>query len=218
MNKKDANRIIAILHANYPDTTKDMSDEAYMDKVNLWADTFRDEPLEIVAAAVMAYMANSTARFAPNVGQIKEQIRLLLHPNELTEGEAWAVVQAAMRNSAYGAAEEFAKFPPTVQKVVGSPANLREWGMTEGDAAVSVIASNFQRSYRAIQAREAAMEKTPAPIREMFAALTAPMQPAIEEKTGTPALAPADEIVITEDARRAAIEKLRASVLKREGL
>ena len=218
MTKKDANRIIAILQANYPDTTKDMSDEAYMVKVNLWAEEFKDEPFDIVAAAVKAYIANSTARFAPNVGQIKEQIRLLLHPNELTEGEAWAMVQAAMRNSVYGAAEEFAKFPPMVKKVVGSPANLREWGMAEGDAAVSVIASNFQRSYRAIQAREAALEKTPAPIREMFAALTAPMQPAIEEKTDKPALSPADEIVITEEARRAAIEKLRASVLRREGL
>lgn len=218
MNKREANRIIAILQANYPDTTKDMTDEAYMVKVNLWAEEFKDEPFELVAAAVKAYIANSTERFAPNVGQIKEQIRQLLHPDELTEGEAWAMVQAAMRNSVYGAAEEFAKFPPMVQKVVGSPANLREWGMTEGDAAVSVIASNFQRSYRAIQAREAAMEKTPAPIREMFAALTTPMQPAIEATTAKPALAPADEIVITEEARRAAIEKLRSSVLKREGL
>lgn len=210
MTKRDANRIIAILQANYPDTTKDMSDDAYMVKVNLWAEEFKDEPFEIVAAAVKAYIANSTARFAPNVGQIKEQIRLLLHPNELTEGEAWAMVQAAMRNSAYGAAEEFEKFPPMVKKVVGSPANLREWGMTEGDAAVSVIASNFQRSYRAVQAREAAMEKTPAPIREMFAALTTLMQPAIEEKTAKPALAAPEEIVITEDARRAFIEKLQS--------
>ena len=209
MNKKDANRIIAILQANYPDTTKDMSDEAYLVKVNLWAEEFKAESFELVAAAVKAYIANSTARFAPNVGQIKEQIRLLLHPNELTEGEAWAMVQAAMRNSIYGAAEEFAKFPPMVKKVVGSPANLREWGMAEGDAAVSVIASNFQRSYRAIQARETAMEKTPAPIREMFAALTAQMQPAIEEKTDKPALAAPEEIVITEDARRAFVEKLQ---------
>lgn len=209
MTKKDANRIIAILQANYPDTTKYMSDEAYLVKVNLWAEEFKDEPFDIVAAAVKAYIANSTARFAPNVGQIKEQIRLLLHPNELTEGEAWAMVQAAMRNSIYGAAEEFEKFPPMVKKVVGSPANLREWGMAEGDAAVSVIASNFQRSYRAVQAREAAMEKTPAPIREMFAALTASMHPAIEEKTAKPALAAPEEIVITEDARRAFIEKLQ---------
>ncbi len=209
MNKKDANRIIAILQANYPDTTKDMSDEAYLVKVNLWAEEFKAESFELVAAAVKAYIANSTERFAPNVGQIKEQIRLLLNPNELTEGEAWAMVQAAMRNSIYGAAEEFEKFPPMVKKVVGSPANLREWGMAEGDAAVSVIASNFQRSYRAVQAREAAMEKTPAPIREMFAALTASMQPAIEEKTDKPALAAPEEIVITENARRAFVEKLQ---------
>lgn len=242
MNKRDANRIIGILQANYPDTTKDMTDEAYMVKVNLWADAFKDEPYELVAAAVKAYIANSTERFAPNIGQIKEQIRRLTHPDELTEGEAWALVQKAMRNATYNAAEEFLKLPPLLQKVVGSPSNLRDWGCADSDTAVSVIASNFQRGYRTVQAREAAMEKTPLEIRQAFARLTVPMPEALEAKLKGPRLligdestpwppvpAPEDppvsgealrqkiaelriaagEIVITEESKQAALERVR---------
>lgn len=242
MNKKDANHIIGLLQANYPDTTKDMTDAAYMVKVNLWADEFKDEPYELVAAAVKAYIANSTERFAPNIGQIKEQIRLLTHPDELTEAEAWALVQKAMRNATYNAAEEFSKLPPLLQKVVGSPSNLRDWGSADSDTAVSVIASNFQRGYRTVQAREAAMEKTPLEIRQAFAQLTAPMPEALEAKSKGPRLligdestpwppAPAleaspvsgealrqkiaelriaaGEIVITEETKQAALDRVR---------
>lgn len=230
MTKKDANRIIGILQANYPDTTKDMTDDAYMVKVNLWADAFKDEPYELIAAAVKAYIANSTERFAPNIGQIKEQIRKLTHPDELTEGEAWALVQKAMRNATYNAAEEFKKLPPLLQKVVGSPSNLRDWGCADSDTAVSVIASNFQRGYRIVQAREAAMEKTPLEIRQAFAQLTAPMPealPTIDTATNSVIDAgqamtgealrkkiaelriAAGEVVITEESKQAALERVR---------
>lgn len=193
MTKKDANRIIGILQANYPDTTKDMTDDAYMVKVNLWADAFKDEPYELVAAAVKAYIANSTERFAPNIGQIKEQIRRLTHPDELTEGEAWALVQKAIRRAGYEAREEYDKLPLLVQKVVGSPNQLREWGLMNSETVQSVVASNFQRGYRTVQAREAAMEKTPLEIRQAFAQLTAPMPEALEAKLKGPRLLIGDE-------------------------
>ena len=228
MTKKEANRILALLNANYPDTFKDMSDDAYRMKINLWAAAFQEEPFDMVSAAVMAYMSNNTARFAPNIGQIKEQIRTLTHPGELTEGEAWSKVQAAIRNSGYGAAEEFAKLPPLVQKVVGSPSNLREWGLMPSDTVNSVVASNFQRGYRTMKERAAAEEKTPPEIREAFKLVTKPMPDALPESPA-PALpeaqpavtgeamrnailaarAAAGEVIVTEDAKTAAMEKLR---------
>lgn len=230
MTKKDANRIIGILQANYPDTTKDMTDDAYMVKVNLWAEEFKGEPFELVAAAVKAYIANSTERFAPNIGQIKEQIRQLTHPDELTEGEAWALVQKAIRRAGYEAREEYDKLPLLVQKVVGSPNQLREWGLMNSETVQSVVASNFQRGYRTVQAREAAMEKTPPEIRQAFAQLTAPMPealPAID--TATNSMIDADqamtgealrqkiaelriaagEVVITEESKQAALKRVR---------
>lgn len=183
MNKQEANRIIAQIAANYPDTFRNMSDDAYKVMVGVWAQAFREEPYELVTNAVMAFMTNSTVRFAPNVGMIKEQIRQLMHPDELTEGEAWAKVQAALRNSAYGSEEEFAKLPPAIQKVIGSASNLKSYAMMDETQALTVFASNFQRGYRTVRNREAAMEKTPLQIRQAFAALTRPMPEALPEVT-----------------------------------
>ena len=211
MNKKEANRVLALLNTNYPDTFKDMSDDAYRMKINLWASAFREEPFEMVSAAVMAYMSNSTERFAPNIGQIKEQIRSLTHPGEMTDAQAWAIVQKAIRNSGYNAAEEFAKLPPLAKKVVGSPANLREWGLMPSDIVNSVVASNFMRGYRTMQEREAAEEKTPLEVKQAFALVTKPMPEALPDPATGKAL-PEAQPAVTGDAMRSAIKEIRAAV------
>ena len=180
MTKKEANRILALLNTNYPDTFKDLSDDAYRMKVDLWAMQFKEEPFDLVSAAVMAHISNSTDRFAPNVGQIKAQIWDLTHQTDLTDAQAWALVQKAIRNSAYNSVEEFEKLPPLAQKVVGSPSNLREWGQMSSDTVNSVVSSNFMRGYRTIMEREVALEKTPLAIREAFALATKPMPDALE--------------------------------------
>ena len=227
MTREESARILMELGTNYPDTDKGKSREAMSAKVNLWASMFAEEPFALVQAAVRAYIANSTERFAPNIGQIKEQIRKLTHPDELTEGEAWALVQKAMQNSAYNAAEEFSRLPPLVRKVIGSASNLRAYAMMGEAEALTVFSSNFQRGYRTAQSREAAMEKTPLAIRQMFAGLTAKMPEALPDPAGIP---PKDRferectarlegienmrkaagvVVITEKSKAAAIEKLR---------
>ena len=58
------------------------------------------------------------------------------------------LVEKACRNSNYGAREEFDKLPPEIQRFVGSPNQLREWGMMNSDELKTVVASNFMRSYR----------------------------------------------------------------------
>jgi hypothetical protein len=71
-------------------------------------------------------------------------------PNEMTEAEAWALVRKAASNSFYGqAAKEFDKLPPILQRLVGTPNQLRDWGMMDSNEFNTVVASNFQRSYRA---------------------------------------------------------------------
>ena len=234
MTREESALILMELGTNYPDTDKGKSREAMSAKINLWASMFAEEPFSLVQAAVRAYIANSTERFAPNIGQVKEEIRKLTHPDELTEGEAWELVRNAIRNSGYNAAEEFSKLPPLLQKVVGSPQQLREWGLMPSDTVQSVIAALFQRNYRAVQAREAAMEKTPPQIRQLFESLTKPVltassaAPAIEAPP-TSSVAPsvtseamqqkiaelriaAGEVVITEESKQAAIAKLLAAI------
>jgi hypothetical protein len=171
MNKKEAAQIIAIMQTNYPDEFRNMSDQAMMARVNLWAKMFEEYSYPEVERAVYAHMATDTGRFMPPVGVIKTMLVKISQPDEMTEMEAWACVSAALRNSAYNSAEEFEKLPPVVQRLVGSPSQLREWGQMDSDTVNSVVASNFQRSYKARAKNERDYLALPSSVKSYMAAL-----------------------------------------------
>ena len=166
MTLEEAAKIVGILEFNYPDTRRHQSDEAYITYIRNWHSFFEHDSFELVEAAVRAYIATSTERFMPNVGQIKEQIRKLTAPEQMSEAEAWTRIKKALSNGIYGAEEEYAKLPPVIQRLVGSPSRLREWAQMDADTVESVIGSNIQRSYRAISVQEAEWAKLPAGFRE----------------------------------------------------
>lgn len=183
MNKKDAVMIIALLQANYPDEFRGMSDEAMKSKINLWAAMFADEDAEAVKMAVVAHMASDTSRFAPPVGVIKNRLVKMRTPDEMTELEAWGYVKKALRNSAYNSSAEFAKLPPVVQRLVGSPAQLREWAMMDTETLDSVIGSNFQRSFKVRAVSEREYLALPSSVKGYVAAIASGMtmdRPALE--------------------------------------
>lgn len=166
MNKKEAAKIISIMQINYPDSFKGKSDEMMMATINLWAKMFEPDSAEDVTAAVMAHMAADTNRFIPPVGVIKDRLTRLRQPDGLTEQDAWAHVAKALRSSIYNSAKEFESLPPAVQQIVGSPNQLREWAVMDSGTVQSVVASNFQRSYRARAANEREFQSFPAEIKK----------------------------------------------------
>lgn len=166
MNRSETAQILTIMQLNYPDTFRMMSDQTLLGLVDLWQRMFAEESAELVRAAVEAHIRTSTDRYMPNVGIIKEEIRRLTSQNEMTEGEAWAKISRALENGSYGAEEEFKKLPRVLQRVVGSPSQLREWAQMDIETVQSVVASNVQRSFRAISKRESEWAKLPAGYRE----------------------------------------------------
>lgn len=167
MTKKEAALIIAIMQTNYPDSFSGKSDTMVQGTVSLWAEMFADEPFEQVSAAVKAYIATDENKWMPNVGQIKKA--MYAQRGELTEGEAWQLVNKALKNGYYGAAQEFTKLPPLVQKAVGAPSQLRDWSLMDTDTVQSVVASNFMRCYRIMQARDDEDRRLPAHIKDVLA-------------------------------------------------
>ena len=184
MTLKDTRDVFALLQANYPDTFKGLPDDALLSMLKLWQQMFAEEPREIVLRAVQAHIRSSTDRFFPPIGIIKEEIRKLTGPDDLSEGEAWAMVSAALRNGIYGYKEEYAKLPPAVQRAVGTPQTLREWAMLDAESVQSVIASNFQRSYRAAAKQEAELAKLPPGFREEMKKLAGAMLRPLELEEG----------------------------------
>lgn len=165
MNRNEVLKIMAILRGAYPQFYRGIDREKAESTVNLWAEMFANDDVRVVAAAVKSVIESDEKGFPPTIGQVKAKMRMICAPDELSEAEAWGLVAKAIRNSAYEAQAEFEKLPPLVKRIVGSPNQLRDWSQMDSDAVHSVVASNFQRSYRAKAAREKEVQALPADVR-----------------------------------------------------
>ena len=151
MTREDTIKILSVLRGAYPAFYRDITKQEAESTIALWESMFDEEPYELVAAAVKAFISGDGKGFPPAIGQIKERIRQITTPEEMTEQEAWALVSKALRNSTYGSEEEFKKLPAEVQAVVHDPGQLKQWAISPADEVETVIASNFMRSFRVKQ-------------------------------------------------------------------
>lgn len=176
MTETDTLAILSVLKAAYPNFYKDMRRSEADGIVSLWAEMFKDEPAEVVALAVKAHIANDKKGFPPHIGAIKDAIVKIMQPEEMTEIEAWNIVRKAIRSHPWDAKEQFEKLPPVLQRLVGSSSQLQEWGQMDADVVSSVVASNFQRSYKARAAHERELLALPSDVKGAMTMLAAGMK------------------------------------------
>ena len=176
MTKKEVVMVLAVLKSAYPHSFKELSADDNVAMVNLWERQFANEDAKIVSAAIDSLISIRTVGYSPTIGEVKEEIRKIKTPEELDELAAWALVSKACSNGIYGYREEFAKLPPEVQRAVGSPEQIRAWAMMEADTVESVVASNFQRNYRAKQIRENEMQKLPPNVQSFIGGVSEKMR------------------------------------------
>lgn len=161
-------KIFAVMKANYGNFFKNMSRIDAEAQVSLWAEMFEDTPYEMVGMAVKTYIATDVDGYPPNVGRIKQEIRKLTHQEQMTEQEAIALIMKATRNGLYGAEKEYEKLPPILQRLVGSPNQLKTWAMMPVDELQTVVSSNLMRSYKAMAKREEEYQALPNSIKNLL--------------------------------------------------
>ena len=171
MDRSEVLKIMSVLRGAYPAFYQNIGRKEAEAIVGLWSDMFANDEYPLVAAAVKALIEPGGKGFPPHIGAVKEKLRLISSGDEMTEAEAWGIVAKALRNSTYGSREEFEKFPPVIKRIVGSPSQLREWGMMDSETVHSVVASNFQRSYKAIAQREREIAKLPPDVKALVGKL-----------------------------------------------
>lgn len=174
MTREETKQIMAVLQAGYPRFYKDISKLEATAVINLWATMFSQEPAKVVIEAVKALMC--TLKYPPTIADVKEKIQELTQPEQLTEMEAWNMVKKAMNTNNY--AESFNLLPLVIQRVVGSANQLKEWAFTEG--SMSVISSNFMRSYKVMAAREREYAKLPESSKQLMKQLTSQVDKMLE--------------------------------------
>ena len=168
MTTEETTKILATLKAAYPHSFKDLTRRDAEAMIELWTTMFAAERYEEVNAAIAALISTRTVGFFPTVGEVKEKLQSLRPASTLSEQDAWSLVSKACSNGIYGYKKEFAKLPPEVQRAVGAPEQLREWAKMDADTVQSVVASNFQRNYRTMQARERETAMLPQSVRDLI--------------------------------------------------
>ena len=147
------------IQAVYPNFR--VSPEEMTPTINAWNMMLAEYPVEAVNGALQIYVKTSTSGFAPSVSQLINAMYAPKSKSALSEGEAWALVKKAIQDGNYHAEERFNELPEIVQKAVGDANMISQWARTDSDEVNTVIASNFQRTYRAVLEKQEFGEKVP---------------------------------------------------------
>lgn len=194
--------IMDVLEIAYPAFYARQDESAKLKAMELWATTFADDPAQMVAMAVKAFIVSDTKGFPPNIGQIKDIIYKVTMPRELemSELEAWTLVRRAIRGASMAdwsrklgpdgigppsAVVKFNALPEILQRLVGDPGQLALWEELPDDEINTVIQSNFMRSWRAMVSHEKEMLALPQDIRQGMKTLAAGMKTRLLEGGGT---------------------------------
>jgi len=159
MTKNEAAVIMAILRVAFPAFYRNSTEADAKASINLWYDMFKDDPAELVEAAVKSIIATKIEGYPPTIGAVKEKIREIQNPNAMTAQDAWAIVSKAAAGNM-----QWEDLPRSIQKAIGSPSVLHNWRMMEEDSFNSVVYSNFIKSYKVIEEREIANAKLPSSV------------------------------------------------------
>ena len=168
MTRQETGIIMDILATAYPRFYAGQDAPDPEKAVALWAEMFAEDDVAVVAAAVKALIATDDKGFPPHIGAVKAKVRQITQPTGMTPQEAWNLVAKAIRNSAYESQEEYDKLPREVQRLVGSPNQLRDWATMDSDTVHSVVASNFQRSFAARQKADNDFKALPRDVQAMI--------------------------------------------------
>lgn len=156
MTEKEAMTILSVLSAVYPDTSKNQSEYVKDQVAGIWWGALVDIPFALAKKVVQAHIISDSGEFMPKPATIRKKCLEAMRgeENRPMEGtEAWALVRKALGNSYYGASEEFSKLPRMIQKIIGSPSVLKDWGLMPPES-LSVEQSHFLRAYRTMVERE----------------------------------------------------------------
>ena len=159
MNDIESTQIIAMLETNWQPFKNTNA------AIKLWASAFAEDPFELVNTAVMA------SDFRPNIGQVRQQMRDIIHGEKMSEVEAWLKVKDSLHEAQEdpenltGARSAWKKLPADVQKLV-TPRQLLDWNSVETSTLDTVIQSNFMRSYRDVTDRRYKKEALPNEIKK----------------------------------------------------
>lgn len=151
MNREQAIALLKILKTAFPRFYTDMTKEEAESTISLWVDMFKHENPNLVITATKELI--NTLKFPPTIADIKEKMYSLSN-KEADDMELWNELDKAARNCLYNTQEIFDNLSPLVKKFVGSPAQLREFAVSDPATFSTVTKGQFLKQISVLKQRE----------------------------------------------------------------
>lgn len=172
MTREETSQMLTLLKVAYPNFYGKMSAKDGMATLNLWAEMFADDDVNIVKFALHRLIETHTG-FPPDIAEVKSHIRLLVQAStgEPTDEELWRILRKAAANGLYGSSEEFERLPPVLKRYCGSPSALREMAMQDETILDTVVHGQFLRQISGIRERQEYHDILPEGVRDAVSRL-----------------------------------------------
>ena len=177
MTRDETKELLMAIQATYPNFR--VKPEEMTFTINAWHTMLEEYPYQGIQAALKIYVKTNTTGFAPSVSQLITAMYQPTKQNELSEGEAWALVKRAIQDGAYSATERYEELPDLVKQAVGSPNMIYQWSQTDSDEVNTIVMSNFQRTYRTILQRKEYNDRVPIGLSDLVNQIAGKMTPQI---------------------------------------
>ena len=164
MTMKNIGEMLMLLESNYGQKFYDGVDKDNV--VKTWSVMFKNDDPALVMQGVVNTINLMT--YKPTIADIRHQMARSKMSGQMTEMEAFQTISNAVEK-AYGkddALKQFQLLPPILQKLVGTPKQLRDWRVVETAQFQTVVASMIRSSYRELAQREAEYYALPPQIQQ----------------------------------------------------
>lgn len=172
MTREETSQMLTLLKVAYPNFYGKMTAKDAYATLNLWAEMFADDDVNIVKFALHRLIETHTG-FPPDIAEVKSHIRLLVQAStgEPTDEELWRMLRRAASNGLYGSSEEFERLPPVLKRYCGSPSALRDMAMQDEKTLDTVVHGQFLRQISGIRERQEYHDSLPEGVRDAVSRL-----------------------------------------------
>lgn len=148
MTRDEIKKLLAVMASTYPN----FKTENPTLMVDTWWKILEPDDAKDIFDAFTVYARTDTSGFAPTPGKLHMMVADRQEPG-LAEGEILTMLTKASRNANYGFEQSFAELPPMLQKAVGSPTVIRNWGNMDQEG-LNYAFSNVIKVYKEFLRRE----------------------------------------------------------------
>lgn len=166
MSEQETLKILTVLRAAYPMFYRGLTDGDAKAVVTLWKIQFAEDSYKDVSLAVHTLISTRTDTFPPVIGEIKEVLRSITHPEEIPSGDAWDMVMKCIKRGTVHAAEDWAQLPADVRAAVSVDEIKRHAENEEFNEGVEKAL--FLKRWAVLRDRRRTEQQMPSTLREQI--------------------------------------------------